>query len=169
MKRFIVLGFAVCAAVGAFAGSAAGRGGDWTPVPATPFDTLCGTTTVHVSFPVSKEYQQVTTLPDGTQLTKLTGSAFVNFATDAGASLTVNASGPTNSETFNPVTGDFDFSGTGQSVVFLSPEQSAATGLPELFSTSGPIDILFRGDGTVQVNHINMNTLTNICAAVGAS
>ena len=136
---------------------------------ATPFDTLCGTTTVHVTFPVNKEYQQVTTLPDGTQVTKLTGSAFVNFATDAGASLTVNASGPTNSETFNPATGDFDFTGTGQSVLFLSPEQAAATGLPELFSTSGPTDILFRGDGTVQVNQLNMNTLTDLCAAVGAS
>jgi hypothetical protein len=170
MKRFIVLGFAVFAAVGAIAGPAAGRGGDWTPVTSAPFDTLCGATTVHVSFPVSKEFQQVTTLPDGTQLTKVTGSLFETFATDAGASLTINSSGPTNNGvTFNPSTGDFEFAGTGLNTLFLSADQAAATGLPEIFSTTGPVDILFRGDGTTQVKQLNMKTLTDICAALGAS
>ena len=169
MKRFIVLGFALCAAVGALAGTAAGRGGDWVPVTATPFDAFCGATTVHITFPMSKEYQQVTTLPDGTLVLKVTGSLFANLATDAGASLTVNASGPTNSTTFDPATGNEDFTGTGQNFITLSAAQAAATGLPQIFTTTGPVDILFRGDGTIQVNQLNTNTLTDICAALGAS
>lgn len=166
MKRFSVLLVALLALAGVFAATATARGDDWTPVVSAPFDTLCGSTVVHVTFPVSKEYQQVTANPDGTQVFKITGSARVGLATDAGNSLTVNSSGPTQQETFNPVTGDVDFIGQGQSVLFLSPDQSAATGLPEIFSASGPVDILFRGDGTVQVNQLNLNTVTDLCAAV---
>jgi hypothetical protein len=168
MRRFILLAFAVLGAVGALAGTAAGRGDDWAPVTATPFDWQCGATTVHVTFPVNKEYQRVTTLADGTQLLQVTGSLRVNLAT-AGASLTVNASGPTNKATFDPATGNFDFISTGQNIIFLTASQAAATGLPQLFTTSGPIDILFRSDGTVQVNQINTPTLTDLCAALGAS
>jgi hypothetical protein len=169
MRRFILVALAVLAAVGALAGTAAGRGDDWTPVTATPFDWQCGATTVHVTFPVNKEYQRVTTLADGTLLLQVTGSLKVNLATDAGASLTVNASGPTNKATFDPATGNLDFISTGQNLIFLTASQAAATGLPQLFTTSGPIDILFRSDGTVQVNQINTPTLTDLCAALRAS
>jgi hypothetical protein len=168
MTRFILLAFAVLGAVGALAGTAAGRGDDWAPVTATPFDWQCGATTVHVTFPVNREYQRVTTLADGTLLLQVTGSLGVNLAT-AGASLTVNASGPTNKAMFDPATGNLDFISTGQNIIFLTASQAAATGLPEVFTTSGPIDILFRSDGTVQVNQINTPTLTDLCAALGAS
>ena len=169
MKRFIFFGFAVLAAVGVLAGTAAGRGDGWEAVTATPFEWQCGATPVHLTFPVNKEYQRVTTLPDGTLLLQITGSLKINLATDAGASLTVNASGPTNKETFDPSSGNLDFIATGQNLVLFTAAQAAATGLPELFTTSGPIDILFRGDGTVQVNQLSANTLTDLCAALGAS
>jgi hypothetical protein len=143
-----------------------GRGGDWTPVVAAPFDTQCGATTVHVTIPVNNEFEQVTTNPDGTQVIKVTGSLKIDLATDAGNSLTVNASGPTSSEMLDPTTGDLDFIAQGQSIIFLSAAQSAATGLPEIFTTTGPVNVLFRGDGTVQPNQINPNTLTDLCAAL---
>jgi hypothetical protein len=159
---------ALLALAGVLVGTAmgGGRGGNWTPTVAVPFDTQCGATTVHVTFPVNNEFQQVTTNPDGTQVIKVTGSLMVGLATDGGSSLTVNASGPTSREMFNPTTGDLDFIAQGESIVFLSAANSAATGLPQIFTTSGPIDILFRGDGTVQVNHVNPNTVTDLCAAL---
>src|SRR5947209_6569878 len=166
MTRLALAGVAALALAAGIAGSALGRGGDWTPVPAAPFDWQCGTTTVHVTVPVNKEYQQVTTLSDGTQVIKVTGSLKIGLATDAGSSLTANASGPANREMFDPNTGNLDFIAQGQNLLFLTEEQSAATGLPEIFSTSGPIDVLFRGDGTVQVNRISLQTLTDLCAAL---
>jgi hypothetical protein len=166
MTRLLLIGAALLALAGVLAGTAMGRGGDWTAATATPFDTQCGNTTVHVTFPVNKEFQQVTTNPDGTQVFKVTGSARVGLATDAGNSLTVNSSGPTNQETFDPTTGDVDFIALGQSVLFLSPDQSAATGLPEIFSTSGPVDVLFGGDGSIQINQLNLNTVTDLCSAL---
>jgi hypothetical protein len=168
MRRFIFLGMVMVVAIGAVAGTAAGRGDGWTLVEVAPFDWQCGATTVHVTFPVNREYQRVTTLEDGTLLFQVNGSLMINLATDAGASLTVNASGPTNKETISPTTG-LEFIATGQNVGFFTAAQAASTGLPELFSTSGPIDFHFPGDGAVQVNQVNMNTLTDLCAALGAS
>jgi hypothetical protein len=119
-----------------------------------------------VTFPVNKEFEQVTTNADGTQVIKVTGSLKVGLATDAGNSLTVNASGPTSSEMLDPTTGDLDFIAQGESLLFLSAANSAATGLPQIFTTSGPVDVLFRADGTVQVNQVNPNTVTDLCAAL---
>jgi hypothetical protein len=165
MKRFTLMGFAALLVVGALAGTALARGGDWQPVTATPFDWTCGTTTVHITLLVNKEYQQISTLPDGTLLLKVTGSLKVALATDAAASISVNASGPGNS-LFDPVTNAFEFIGTGNNLVFLTAAQSAATGLPEIFTASGSIDLLFLSDGTVQVNQVNHPTVTDLCKAL---
>jgi hypothetical protein len=164
MKSFVLCLFALFVAAAALAGSALGRGGDWQPVVAAPFDWQCGTTTVHLSFPVNNEYQQVSTLPSGILLYKITGSLKAVLTTDAGASVTLNLSGPSNDETFNPATGAFDFTATGRNFAYLTAAQSAATGLPEIFSTKGPIDILAPGDGTIQINQLDRNTVTDICA-----
>jgi hypothetical protein len=166
VTRLMLIGVALLALAGAITGTAMGRGGDWTPVVAVPFDTACGTTTVHVTFPVNKEFEQVTTNADDTQVIKVTGSLKVGLATDGGNSLTVNASGPTSKEMFDPTTGDLDFIAQGQSMLFLSAAQSAATGLPQIFTTDGPVDVLFRSDGTVQVNQLNLNTVTDLCGAL---
>jgi hypothetical protein len=167
MTRLLLIGVALLALAGVVAGTAmGGRGDHWTPAVAIPFDTQCGTTTVHVTIPVNKEFQRVTTNPDGTLVIKVTGQLRVGLATDAGNSLTVNASGPTSKEMFDPATGDLDFIAQGQNLFFLSADQSAATGLPEIFSTTGPVNVVFHADGTVQVNHINLNTVTDLCAAL---
>jgi hypothetical protein len=49
--------------------------------------------------------------------------------------------------------------------LFLTPEQVAATGLPQLFVTSGPISVLFRADGRVEVQRLG-NHLQDVCAAL---
>jgi len=165
MTRRLLIGVAPLALAGVLAGTAmGGRGDGWTPAVAVPFDTQCGATTVHVTFPVNNEFQQVTTNPDGTLVIKVTGSAKVGLATDGGNSLTVNASGPTSKEMFDPTSGNLDFIAQGQNVLFLTADQAAATGLPEIFSSTGPVDVLFRSDGTVQINQLNLNTVTNLCA-----
>jgi hypothetical protein len=162
MKRLIVvIGSAALLLIGAFAGTAWARGDGWEPLPASPFDWQCGDTTVHIAYAMNKEYVKVTVLEDGTQVLKVTGALKLDLTTDAGASLEVNASGPGNSLAFPD--GDFDFIGQGLNFVALTPEQSAATGLPEIFSAAGPIDILFRADGTVEVNRVN-HKVTDICA-----
>ena len=167
MTRLLLIGAALLALAGVLTGTAmGGRGDDWTPAIAVPFDVQCGATTVHVTFPVNKEFQQVTTNPDGTLVIKVTGSLMVGLATDGGNSLTVNASGPTSKEMFDPISGDLDFIAQGQNILFFTAAQSAATGLPEIFSTSGPVDVVFRGDGSVQVNHVNPSTVTDLCAAL---
>jgi hypothetical protein len=168
MKRFALLGLAALVVVGVAPGAASARGGEWVPAVATPFDTACGNTTVHVSFPVNKEYEWDTVLPDGTVQIKITGSVRQTLATDAGKSVTVNVSGPVKSM-FDAVNGDYDFIATGQNGLFLTADQSAATGLPQVLVVSGPLDVLFRADGTVQLNRINRNTITDLCKVLGAS
>lgn len=164
MKAFALVGFAVLALCGALAGTALARGDDWTPVPAIPFDWQCGATTVHVTFPGNnKEYEQVTTEPNGTLLLKVTGDIKVNLATDAGASLSFNASGPSNRSMLDPATGTLHFVSTGTNFLFLTPDQSAATGLPEMSLTKGPVDFLAYADGTMQVNRLDLHTLTDLC------
>jgi hypothetical protein len=163
MRRLIVIGSAALLVIGAFAGTAWARGDGWEPLPAAPFDWQCGDTTVHITIPVNKEYVKVTVLEDGTQVLKVTGVLKLDLATDAGASLSVNASGPGNSLVFP--NGDFEFISQGLNFVAFTPEQSAATGLPEIFTAAGPMDILFRTDGTVEVNRVN-HKVTDLCAAL---
>src|SRR2546428_616713 len=111
------------------ASTAWARGDDWQPLfPATPFDALCGSTVVHVSFPVNKEYGIFTTEPDGTVVLKVTGSLFLTFATDAGASFSTNSSGP--GQLFFYPNGDVEVDGQGLNTELFSAEQATELGLP---------------------------------------
>jgi hypothetical protein len=83
--------------------------------------------------------------------------------TATGRSVTYNISGPGTSIAY--ANGDFLFDATGRNLLFLTPEQAAATGLPQLFVTSGPISVLFRADGSVEVQRLG-NHLQDICAAL---
>src|SRR5215216_3431512 len=107
------------------ASTAWARGDGWEPLNNQPFTVEACGTTVDATFPMDKEYQQVTTYANG----------------------------------------DFLFNATGRNLLFLTPEQAAATGLPQLFVTSGPISVLFRADGSVEVQRLG-NHLQDICAAL---
>ena len=55
----------------------------------------------------------------------------------------VNASGTGHDALLYP-NGDFLFTSSGPSIIVLTPEEAAQTGLPELFLASGNMTLLFR-------------------------
>jgi hypothetical protein len=140
------------------------RGGGWEPLNNQPFTLEACGTTVDVTYPVDKEYQRVTTDAQGNQHIKVTGALTATFTdTATGRSVTYNVSGPGDSIAY--ANGDFLFDATGRNFVILSPEQVAMTGLPQMFVTSGPIRLLFRADGSVEVQRLG-NHLQDVCAAL---
>lgn len=145
------------------ASTALARGGGWEPLPANPFDfDACGST-LHIEFPENKEFFKLIPQEDGTTLFKVTGK-FKMTVTDVATGATlelVNVSGPGRSLIYP--NGDFEFIASGLNVLFLTGEQSAATGLPNVFVTSGTVDYLFRADGTVEVLDSG-NIHSDICA-----
>ena len=164
MKKFAFLVLAALAVLGVFAGNAAGRGDGWQPLNAQPYDWACGATTVHVTFPVNREYFRATTLADGTTQYQITGALFVTYSTDAGASVTVNASGP--GVQFAYPNGDFEALGFGLNSFTFTPESAAALGVPQISVSAGPIDVIFHSDGSVS-GHMG-NIIEDVCAELGA-
>jgi len=96
--------------------------------------------------------------PRATSTSQVTGALVATFTdTATGRSVTYNISGPAkNSIAY--ANGDFLLVATGRNLGILTAEQSATLGLPELFVTSGPIRVLIRADGTVEIqrqgNHL---------------
>lgn len=162
MIRLVVLVAAVAGAmvVALPTGSAWARGDGWEPLGFTPYDAGCGDTLVHVTAPVNKEYFKQTTLPDGTIRWQVTGSLKLTYATDAGESVDVNASGPGNIY-FLP-TGDVEVIGKGLNSLTFTPEQAATLGVPQISVSAGPIDVTFHTDGTVS-GHLG-NIIEDVCA-----
>jgi hypothetical protein len=146
------------------ASTAWARGDGWEPLPFNPYDASCGSTTVHVAAPVNKEYGRSTTLPDGTIREQVTGSLKINYSTDAGASITVNASGP--GVLFLFPNGDVEIQGKGLNSYTFSAEQAEALGVPQISVSAGPIDITYHADGTAS-GHLG-NIIRDICAEIGA-
>src|SRR5437867_13269462 len=93
MKRSLVAVMGMLAVL-VPAGSAWARGDGWQKLNNQPVDASCGSTTVHVTFPVDNEYFRTLTLRDGTVELQTTGRLVTNFATDSGASVSFNTSGP---------------------------------------------------------------------------
>jgi hypothetical protein len=128
-------------------GAALARGDGWVHLAMDPFLTTgCGTT-LHVSFPVNKEYVRTTEEPDGSTILQSTGSLLIAFATDDGTSITVNASGPGKDVAYP--NGDFEVDAQGWNVQGpLTAEQQADLGTPELFASTGKLDFVYHADGT---------------------
>jgi hypothetical protein len=164
MKRFALLGLAALAVLGVSAGTASGRGDGWQPLDAQPYDWACGATTVHVTFPVNREFFRTSTLADGTIQYQITGALFITYSTDAGASVTVNASGP--GVQFAYPNGDFEALGFGLNSFTFTPEHAAALGVPQISVSAGPIDVTFHADGTVS-GHMG-TIIEDVCAELGA-
>jgi hypothetical protein len=150
---------AVAIALPATAASA-GRGGGWQPLPFASYDAACGDTTVHVSAVQNKEYYRETTLPDGTVEWQVNGALDVNYATDDGASVTVNASGPGHLLTYPNE--DIRVVAHGRNSFTFTPEQAATLGVPQISVSAGPFDVTFRTDGTVS-GHLG-NIIRDVCA-----
>src|SRR5947208_3904802 len=92
-----LLGSGIAVAVGLLvvtATNASARGDGWKLVELpTNAVAACGSTTVHVSWPVNQAYVRNLPQPNGTVSQQITGYLVVNFATDAGGSVTRNTSG----------------------------------------------------------------------------
>jgi hypothetical protein len=144
--------------------SALARGDGWEFLPAFPVDAACGSTVVHVTFPMNKEYGRFTTLDDGTIVLDVTGALKTTFTTDAGATVPTNSSGP-GTLLFRP-NGDLEVHQLGPSSGSFTEEQAAALGVPQIYWSKGPMKYIFHADGSVSPINISKN-ITDICAELG--
>ncbi len=163
-----LLGSGVAVALGLLvmtATNASARGDGWQLVKLpSSANAACGSTTVHISWPVNQEYVRNLPQPDGTVIQQFNGYLAVNFATDAGGSVSVNTSGPARSIIF--LNGDYEFHGQGLNTGSWTPDQAATTGMPQVWASSGLIDFIAHPDGSVTPVVIPHN-VTDICAALG--
>ena len=118
----------------------AGGGQAREPVTITPFTLPAN----RCAFPVdvgvvsNNEYQVVTTLADGTTITKITGHLVLSFTnTVTGFTIVRNVSGPT-TETDYP-DGSATFVGFGENWFGFGPTSQHNTGEPGLVFTSGQV------------------------------
>ena len=164
-----LLGSGIAVAVGLLvvtATNASARGDGWHLVELpTNAVAACGSTTVHVSWPVNQEYVRNHPQPNGTVIQQSNGYLVVNFATDAGGSVTLNTSGPARSIVFL-ANGDYEVHGMGLNTGSWTPEQAAAVGMPQVWATSGLLDFIAHPDGSVTPVVIPHN-VTDICAELG--
>jgi len=160
MKRSLVAVMGMLAVL-VPAGSAWARGDGWQKLNNQPVDASCGSTTVHVTFPVDQEYYRNVTLPGGAVDQQITGRLETNFATDAGASVTYNLSGPADLITYP--NGDFEvrqFGALGDPGFFLP------SGTPDIFNANGLLDDIFHPDGSITFVKTPQH-IVDVCAALG--
>ncbi len=137
----ILLAITVLAAV-APAGAAQAR----EPVPFEPFTlpaNRCGFP-IDVGVVANNEYQDVTTLADGTTITRITGRLVLSFTNDdTGFSIVRNVSGPT-TEIDHP-DGTVTFIAEGENWFGFGPISQRNTGEPGLVFTSGRVVLQIAG------------------------
>lgn len=161
MRRILIWGLmtAGVVAVLAPAGVAQAR----TPVTITPFTlnaNRCGFS-IDVGVVANNEYQDVTTLADGTTITKITGHLVLSFTNDVTRySIVRNVSGPT-TETDYP-DGSATFVGKGPNWFGFGPHSQENTGEPGLVFTSGLVTLQI-ANGAVQTFSLS-GTQVNGCA-----
>ena len=161
MKRLAGVFLAVAVAMLAPASSAWARGDGWQPNLIDPFDLFACGANMHFEFPTNNEYFRIVNI-GGQDTLQITGALTVTVTNlDTGQTLTDdNIPGPA----FIPITETgLEYSARGINQLFLTPEQSEATGLPELFDNDGYMDIVFNDDGTVTVKRLTGH-LTDLCA-----
>jgi hypothetical protein len=153
------------------ASSALARGDGWQPQPTSPdSEVVCpgGTVAAHVT--MNKEFFRTKTLADGTVLVTVTGALKYRLTNEAtGQSIIVGASGPSVGPwvvQLNP-NGDVIFQAVGRNLGFLSPDQAAATGMPAILLTSGPIRVRIAPDGTLTFLRLPHHQV-DLCAELGA-
>lgn len=129
-----------------------------TDLPGAPAP-FCGFP-VHIDVVSNKGYQEVTTLADGTVITRVTGMLVQSFTNlDTGFTIVQNVSGPT-LRIDNP-DGTGTFIGRGLNWFIFGPISQRNTGEPPLVLTSGRVVLQFTG------NIVDSFTLTgeqvNLC------
>jgi hypothetical protein len=116
---------------------------------------------VDIATVTNNEFQDVTTLADGTTITNITGTLVLSFKNDdTGYTIVRNVSGPT-SETDYP-DGSATFVGGGLNWFGFGPVSQGNTGEPGLVFTTGLVT-LHIADGAVQSFSLS-GTQVNGCA-----
>jgi hypothetical protein len=105
----------------------------------------CGFT-ITVGVVTNNEYEDVTTLADGTTITKTTGHLVMSFTNDeTGKTIVRNVSGPSTLTRYLDATGTFvasrTFVGGGRNWFVFGPNSRDHSGEPGLFFTSGRVTI----------------------------
>ena len=114
------------------------------PVPYGPFTiNTCGFP-IDVKVVTNKEYQTVTTLADGTTVTKITGNLVLSFTNSTGFTITRELSGPTTSTNHTDKSGTFV--GGGNNFFTFGPTSQGNTGEPGLVFTSGLVVVDYNGN-----------------------
>jgi hypothetical protein len=162
MRKTVIVAIAVLAVL-VPAGTAWARGGDWQKLDNQPVDATCGSTTVHVTFPVDKEYYRIMTLPDGTQDQQITGRLITTFSTDSGASVSHNTSGPADILTYP--NGDVEVRQRG---TLGDPGFFLPSGHPDIFVGSGLLDVILHPDGSITYV-ATPHHIIDVCAELGLS
>jgi hypothetical protein len=138
------------------------RGDGWQPVEIGAVDLPACGATMHFEFPVNKEFARAVT-KGGVQVMQVTGSLFLtitNPEVEPPRSVTVNISGPSFSPTSEPVA-----SSRGRTIVFLSPEDAATYGLPEMFVVAGYFRVRFEAGHTI-IEKFSGTVAIDLCAAL---
>lgn len=95
---------------------------------------------VDIAVVANNEFQDVTTLTDGTTVTKITGKLVLSFKNDTtGKTIEENVSGPT-TQTASP-DGSATMQGEGRNWIEFGPHGQANTGEPGLVFTSGKVTV----------------------------
>jgi hypothetical protein len=117
---------------------------------------------VDIAVVTNSEFQDVTTLPGGTTVTKITGNLVLSFKNDTtGKTIEKNVSGPT-TETTSPDGSSGTFRGEGPNWLAFGPHGQVNTGEPGLVFTSGLVTVT-SANGTAQTFSLN-GTQANGCA-----
>jgi hypothetical protein len=135
------------------------------PTPNPDF-TATGACAFPVAFHalVNKEYQTVTTMPDGSVVTKVNGSLVGTFTnTLNGHSVTLNIGGPGTITAFPD--GSFTFEFEGNSSFFYFSQSQTAFGLPGLQYTQGLLQNHFDNAGNL-TSYSHSGAATDECAAL---
>ena len=134
------------------------RGGGWEPISLDPYDSFACGANLHFEFS-GEAFARMVNI-GGTEMYQVTGHAFATITNlDNGRTITQNISGPV----FSPVDVPAEYSARGHNLIQLDPNQAASAGLPELWVSSGYLDITFNGDDTVTVNQM-AGSLIDDCA-----
>jgi hypothetical protein len=149
-------------------GIASARGDGWVFLPSSSFTTHSCGTAVREDVVANKEYAKIVVTPDGSVVFELvTGVLKIRLTNrQTGTSFVVNASGTGHDAVFFP-NGDFLFQSSGPSLLTLTAEQAAQTGLPEISLNKGNLLLLFRADGSAQLLS-RTGSLVDLCARLTA-
>jgi hypothetical protein len=132
----------------------------------SPADAACPGGTIHLKWPVNKEYVRNLPQANGDVIQQVSGNLVITMSTDSGRSLTLNVSGPARNIAY--ANGDYEVHGEGLNAGGFTFAQAKAMHMPMVWATSGLLDFVNHPNGTVEPVVVPHN-VTDVCAELGLS